>query len=86
MKLTKKQIKEVAEMWAAGLLLQANADAFSQAWDISVNDQEKVLDQVDTIARKLMKGRKQAYTLNAVIENAIKPIDVIISDSRDQPL
>lgn len=83
--LKKWQIKEIAEMWAAGLLIQCGDDSFSESDCISDKDVEKILYEINVIAIKLAKGRKQNYTLSGIIQQTLKPIEDIISDSRDQP-
>jgi len=51
--------------------LQAGIDSFSQDWGVSNEDQDRVLREVDIIATRLLKGRKQQFTLNEVIKNTI---------------
>jgi len=70
-RLSKKKVKQIAEIWAAGLLLQAGIDSFSQDWGVSNEHQDRVLREVDIIATRLLKGRKQQFTLNEVIKNTI---------------
>ena len=64
--MTKKQHKAIAEMWAAGSLLQAGYDSFDKA--INQYDQEGILREVDKIANKLLKGRIQKFTLPEIIK------------------
>lgn len=72
-------------MWAAGLLIQCGVDSFSPSDCISDSDVDKILLEVNHIAIKLAKGRRQCYTLSSIIQQALKPKEDIISDSRDQP-
>lgn len=85
MRLKKKQIKEIAEMWAAGLLIQCGADSFSPSDCVSESDVDKILFEVNRIAIGLAKGRRQCYTLTSIIQQALKPVEDIMADSRDQP-
>lgn len=64
--MTKKQHKAIAEMWATGLLLQAGIDSFEN--NISIDDADAIVKEVDKIARKLQNGRKQMFTLKEVIK------------------
>jgi hypothetical protein len=70
-RLTKTQKKEIAEMWAAGLLIQCDGSSFDSS--ISENDADDILTHVDKIAIKLAKGRKQHYSLIEIIQQATKP-------------
>jgi hypothetical protein len=67
--MTKKERKEIAEMWAAGLLIMCGADSFEPT--VSEKDIDDILLRVNVIAIKLAKGRKQYYTLKEIIQQAL---------------
>jgi hypothetical protein len=72
--MTKKQHKAIAEMWAAGLLLMCGMDSFDN--NTSDKDAEGIVKQVDKIALRLQRGRKQTFTLNEVIAQELKAKEV----------
>jgi hypothetical protein len=67
--MTKKQRKEIAEMWAAGLLIMCGTDSFEST--VSEKDVDDILLRINVIAIKLAKGRKQHYTLKEIIQQAL---------------
>ncbi len=64
--MTKKQHKAIAEMWAAGLLLQTGIDSFGE--DTDLKDADAIVKEVDKIALRLQKGRKQKFTLRETVD------------------
>lgn len=70
-KLNRKQIKQIAEMWSAGLLIQCGIDSFSDDDGIIHSDVDAIILEVNKIAIKLAKGRRQYYTLEEIIKQAI---------------
>lgn len=69
-KFTKAQKKEIAEMWAAGLLIQCGGDSFDSS--VPEKDVDDILFQVNKIAIKLAKDRKQYYSLAEIIKEVKK--------------
>jgi hypothetical protein len=72
--MTKKQHKAIAEMWAAGLLIMCGCDSFDKS--ISEKDADAIVKEVDKIAVKLQKGRKQMFTLREVIDQELNQKEV----------
>lgn len=70
--MNQKDRKEIARIWAAGILLATDNTSFEE--EISEDDQAKIVNEVHEIAYKLLKGRSQLHTLASILANVLGPL------------
>lgn len=67
-KLTKGQLKKIASMHSAGVLLATEALQAFQDTDLSHEELEYIDETIEKIAVQLLKGLRPLYDANEIVE------------------
>lgn len=65
LKLTKKQKKDIAKMWAGSVLLSFELDSFSGKYN--TKDEDEIIDMVHSFGAKMLGKRPNIVNLNEII-------------------
>lgn len=73
--MNRKDRLNIAKIWAAGILMATDATSFQIDGDIKENDQDKIVEEVHNIARKLLKERPLLVSLPDILDHVLGPIE-----------
>jgi len=72
LKLSKKQIKRIAEIYSAMVIINSDRIMFNDTENISENDQDMILEEIHKLSTKISKiGDLRVGTVNEIINLVI---------------